>query len=85
MQGCHKHSVYKNAVPGKYNKVKDNNIRHAKARKSYAIHYYIQRKKVWLIGPLVNTETESETTTDPSRRILAYKFHSLNNFLWSSY
>ena len=46
MQGCHKHSVYKNAVPGKYNKVKDNNIRHAKARKSYAIHYYIQRKKV---------------------------------------
>ena len=45
MQGCHKHSVYKNAVPGKYNKVKDNNIRHAKARKSYAIHYYIQRKK----------------------------------------
>jgi len=27
MQGCHKHSVCKNAIPGKYNKVKDNNIR----------------------------------------------------------
>lgn len=46
MQGCHKHSVCKNAIPGEYNKVKDNNMRHAKARKSYAIHDYIQRKEV---------------------------------------
>lgn len=85
MQSCHKHSVCKNAIPGEYNKVKDNNMRHAKARKSYAIHDYIQRQG------MINRTTGQQQKQNQRQLliqvggILAYKFHSLNNFLWSSY